>query len=276
MDSETIQQHSYREDYTNIRTWLYVILMFEFVFFTLIYFIQYNNNNYHFFQSYQQEKQRLFADSIFYSRELEIESKLYNELLNLKDTLSLENRYLGKVFNFLADPKVKLNDTISLEDTDTFIRVANIDGTTKEGEEIFTIYFVCDSLIEKSKKVNLKLEYNSFSKYANKSSSNENDNIIIKIEAQKAMAWKDLNAIYSKLSIAEKNLNKVHGILKNLKQNSDLDLIDFLIFTGNIHTSLSFNGIMPASQSMRFICLMHKILVILLYYLLLTKYKKKY
>lgn len=266
---------SYKEDYGSFRTFLWVILIIEILLSTLFYYSQYKSNKHHFFQSYQQEKERIIADSVYFLRELEIEKKNYTELVVQRENKRLETRYLGKILNILADPKLKLPDTLIIEKTQSYVTINKINNETQDGDTIFNIFLNIDSTNIRKVPIPLRLKYDSFSKYPNKSNSNSGDNFIAKLETQYLIAKNALTSLCNNTTDAEKKIRRIESGIKDVQSGGSLDVIDFFVFTGNIHTSLGFNGITPASKSMRLICLIHKLLVIFLYYLLLTKFKNK-
>lgn len=260
---------SYKEDYTSIRIFLIIILCVEFCGFSFFYYSQYKQNSYNFFQSYQQEAERIKIDSINKISQLNKEIIKLNSARQEREAAYLEMRYISRIINILTNGDTP-RDTISIENTNSYIKIHQLSDDQKENDTLFIIHEIGPT--RHTHVVKLKLKHYGWSKFGDKLATNEKDNILKKLNEQEKLVRNDLVQLRNSEFVYSERVNYLTEEIKYIKRGS-LDIIDFFIFTGNIHTSLGFNGIIPASSKMRLWCLVHKIIVIILYYFLYTKFK---
>jgi hypothetical protein len=263
----------YRNGYFSIRWRLWTILFVVWVSFSYLYFYLYQQNYYNFYLPSQQEQSRLTIDSSNIKAEINRLKTKLGECYTTLEHDEVEIKGISRIRNnFSIEPFPKKGDKFYLRGDTTYQAIIlRLDDDSSIGD---TLFYVLHKPTNKIYYCKLRLHDEEWAKVS-KDDPNSSYSIMKKLSENEDIIREELENLHERQK-SIKNMIKSLSIKQNILSTTNiLNFFDFLIFSANIHTTLGFNGILPISTLLRFICILHKLIVLYLYYLLYTKYKEK-
>jgi hypothetical protein len=270
MDNNNIE---YKGGKLSIKWKLWIAVAIIWASFAYIYFYLYQQNRYNFYLPSQQEQNRLIIDSTNITDEINRLSIKLNECCQVLEQDEVELKGVSRIRNnFSIEPTPKKGDTFNLRGDTTYQAVIlKLNDNCIIGD---TLFRVLNKQTQKIYYCKLKLPDEEWAKVS-KGDPNSNYSIKSKLSKYEDIVRDELENLNYKQKNLNRNIKQLANKQSTLNTNSILTYFDFLIFSANIHTTLGFNGIIPTSSILRFICVLHKLLALYFYYLLYTKYKTK-
>ena len=265
------KQHYGKTTYKSIAIASAVIV---FVIFTFVYYFLYRENTANFYLPGEQENKRLKIDTSVLIKELMTLDKCLCDVQSEKKIIDLELDALSAIINKLQEKiRITMGNNFKLADNKYNILICKIDDNCKENDTLFEV--ISDSIKFRHAAL-LKLKHTDFTKFPHSHhETNKDDKIIDKLKAQEEYTRDRINNLENKEFIYIEEKQNILNELDDERKGYTLNFWDFVILSGNIHTSFGFNGIVPTSSKVRFLCLVHKTIMLIIYFFIYKYWKEK-
>ncbi len=257
------------------RTLLLLLLVIMWIAFGTLYFVRYVQNPKSFIVPERLLEYRVRGDSVDLVRQIRLAEEQYARMNHYKSSLRLEFSVFSQIK--LAEVSGDMAALIKpryLSDTTELIVVPSI-FSPSQGDTIAHVlykdgsprYSVCIDLYRGPP--------SPPQKYFGRGSA-EPSTLKETLRAVLSSLENELEDIRVECDNAQARLKALNEELDGVKNAVRLGYFDFLIYSANMHVSFNSDGIIPGTSSMRFFCVVHRSVVLVLSYLLaLAHWKRK-
>ncbi len=251
-----------------------LLIQFALIFaFSVIYNNIYKDTSTSFYQ--ENNNRKIYADSIELHLKIVSDSIILKSYVDFRDRIKVQKSTVDNIYNKLQNKNAENFSKMVLprpEHRATAL-VNNLHRNLNYGD---TISNIVDSVCSKTYPVIFRAKRQTFALGYKQRNEKISDLSVALKKTQTALDYdRDLCNRVIENSEAEIKATKL-DLSNRIKNISVLYPIDFLLLSANIQFTFNYTDIIPSSSKLLFICLIHKIIAGILYFILINQLKKRF